>query len=60
MIYLGIGSNLGNRKNNIEKAKFKLLQKDISIVQSSNYYESLSWPNIKHPKFLNVVLKVNF
>ena len=59
MIYLGIGSNLGNRKNNIEKAKFKLLQKDISIVQSSNYYESLSWPNIKHPKFLNVVLKVS-
>ena len=59
MIYLGIGSNLGNRKKNIEKAKFKLLQKDINILQSSNYYESLSWPDIKHPKFLNVVLKVS-
>ena len=59
MIYLGIGSNLGNRKNNIEKAKFKLIQKNITLLQSSNYYESLSWPNTKHPKFLNIVLKIS-
>ena len=25
-IYLGIGSNLGNRRKNIELAKFKLIQ----------------------------------
>ena len=59
MIYIGIGSNLGNRKLNIEKAKFKIIQNNIEILQSSNYYESLSWPNIKNPKFLNIVLKVN-
>ena len=59
MIYLGIGSNLGNRKNNIEKAKFKLIQKNITLLQSSNYYESLSWPNTKHPKFLKIVLKIS-
>ena len=59
MIYLGIGSNLGNRRKNIEKAKFKIIQNKIKIIQSSNYYESLSWPNIKNPKFLNIVLKVN-
>ena len=59
MIYLGIGSNLGNRKNNIEKAKFSLIQKNITLLQSSNYYESLSWPNTKHPKFLNIVLKIS-
>ena len=58
LIYLGIGSNLGNRKNNIEKAKFELLQKNIFILTESNIYETLSWPNIKNPKFLNVVLKV--
>ena len=59
MIYLGIGSNLGNRRKNIEKAKFMMIQNKIKIMQSSNYYESLSWPNIKNPKFLNIVLKVN-
>ena len=59
MIYLGIGSNLRNRRKNIEKAKFKIIQNKIKIIQSSNFYESLSWPNIKNPKFLNIVLKVN-
>ena len=59
MIYLGIGSNLGNRKNYIEKAKFNIIQNDISIIKSSNFYESLSWPDIKKPKFLNVVLEIS-
>jgi len=57
-IYLGIGSNLGNRKKNIEKAKFYLMKNDIKIIQSSNYYESLSWPNEKNPKFLNIILEI--
>ena len=57
-IYLGIGSNLGNRIRNIEYAKFKLLQNNIKILQSSNYYESLSWPDPKKPKFINIVLEI--
>ena len=58
IIYLGIGSNLGNKKDNIEKAKFKLIQNNIKIIKLSSFYETLSWPNRKHPKFLNIVLKV--
>jgi len=57
-VYLGIGSNLGNKKRNIEKAKFELIQKNIWIEKSSNYYETLSWPNPKNPKFLNIVVKI--
>jgi len=57
-IYLGIGSSLGNRKKNIEKAKFKLLENGIKILQTSNYYESMSWPNPKNPKFLNIVVEI--
>ena len=57
-IYLGIGSNLGNKKENIEKAKFELSEKGIKILQSSKYYESISWPNPKNPKFLNIVVKI--
>jgi len=57
-IYLAIGSNLGNKKINIEQAKFELIKNNIWIEKSSNYYETLSWPNIKNPKFLNIVLKI--
>ena len=58
-VYLGVGSNLGNKKNNIEKVKFELIKNNIKILQSSSYYESLSWPNPKKPKFFNIVLKVS-
>ena len=57
-IFLGIGSNLGNRLNNIERAKFFLLENNIDIVSKSSYYETPSWPNPKNPKFLNIVLKI--
>ena len=57
-IYLGVGSNLGDKKKNIEFTKFKLIENNVKILQSSNYYESLSWPNPRKPKFLNIVLRV--
>ncbi len=58
IVYLSIGSNLGNRFCNIEKAKFELSNKGIFILKSSCYYETLSWPDPKKPKFYNIVLKV--
>ena len=57
-IYLAIGSNIGNKKQNIEKTKFKLIRNNVEILETSNYYESLSWPNQNNPKFLNIVLKI--
>ena len=59
MVYIGIGSNLGNRINNIEKAKYLLKSNGIDILKSSSYYETLSWPNINNPKFINVVIQSN-
>ena len=59
MVYIGIGSNLGNRIENIEKAKYFLNFSGINIIKSSSYYETLSWPNPKNPKFLNIILKVS-
>ena len=56
-IFLGIGSNLGNRIINIEKAKSLLLENDINFISVSNYYETSSWPDPKKPKFINIVLK---
>ena len=36
MIYIGIGSNLGNRINNITKAKYFLNLNGIKIIKSSS------------------------
>ena len=58
IVYLSIGSNLGNRLQNIERTKFELINNGINITKSSSYYESLSWPNPKNPKFYNIVLKI--
>tara|TARA_Y100000591_G_scaffold311999_1_gene315987 strand:- start:152 stop:628 length:477 start_codon:yes stop_codon:yes gene_type:complete len=59
MVYIGIGSNLGNRINNIDKAKYFLNLEGITITKSSSYYETLSWPDISKPKFINVVIQSN-
>ena len=59
MIFIGIGSNLGNRKLNIEKAKFYLYKNKIRFIKVSKYYETPSWPDPNKPKFLNIVLKVS-
>tara|TARA_B100001029_G_C15017657_1_gene428427 strand:- start:400 stop:900 length:501 start_codon:yes stop_codon:yes gene_type:complete len=56
--YLSIGSNLGNKKINIELSKYKLNNKDTEIIEVSNSFESLSWPNKNNPKFINVIIKI--
>tara|TARA_A100001011_G_scaffold391006_1_gene475560 strand:- start:3997 stop:4506 length:510 start_codon:yes stop_codon:yes gene_type:complete len=62
MIYLNIGSNLssvyGNRFKNIEKCLNLLISKDIKLTKISSFYETPSYPNPRHPKFINVSLKV--
>ena len=57
IVFLSIGSNLGNKSKNIELVKFKLKKYNIKIIKSSKNYETLSWPNKKKPKFINIVLK---
>ena len=57
LVYLSLGSNLGNRIKNLEKAKFLLFSNNVKILKVSNFYESNSWPDIKYPKYLNIALK---
>ena len=56
--FLSIGSNLGNKRKNIELAKSKLENNTIKITKSSKNYETLSWPDKKKTKFINIVLKI--
>jgi 2-amino-4-hydroxy-6-hydroxymethyldihydropteridine diphosphokinase len=56
-IYLGIGSNLGNRISNIEKAKSLLIENNVNLISVSSYFETPSWPDPKKPMFINIVIK---
>ena len=55
-IILALGSNLGNRVDNIEKTKFHLSHFCYSL-KVSKLYETPSWPNQSNPKFLNLIIE---
>ncbi len=57
-VYLAIGSNLGNKLNNIELAKFELEKKKIKILKSSSSYISRSWPDTTKPNYINIIIKI--
>tara|TARA_B000000460_G_C21374358_1_gene331044 strand:- start:50 stop:562 length:513 start_codon:yes stop_codon:yes gene_type:complete len=63
MILLGLGSNLpssfGDRFQNIDLAISYLELYEIKVMKKSSFYESLSYPNEKNPKFINVIIKVS-
>jgi 2-amino-4-hydroxy-6-hydroxymethyldihydropteridine diphosphokinase len=56
--YLGVGTNLGDRENNLNEA-LALIEEHIgSIVQSSAIYETEPWGFRSQDNFLNMVLVV--
>ena len=63
MLLLGLGSNLsssfGNRFKNIEMAISYLQSYEIKILNRSSFYETPSYPDLKNPKFINVVVDVS-
>ena len=59
IVFLGIGSNLGNKYKYISLAKFYLQFYGLKILKCSSNFETLSWPNPKNPKFINIVLKIS-
>ena len=57
-VYLAIGSNLGNKINNIEVTKFELEKYNIKILKSSSIYISDSWPDPDMPTYMNIIIKI--
>ncbi len=58
--FLSLGSNLGNKKKNLELAKYFLeMNPSIKILKVSNYYITESWPDKKKPFFLNIVIEIS-
>ena len=55
--YIGIGSNLGERKDNCHRALTLLKQKGIKITKKSSFYETEPWGYKNQPSFLNMVIE---
>lgn len=54
-VVLGFGSNLGNRRNNIEQAVKEIsLTSGFDLLARSNFYETEPWGYKKQNKFLNL------
>tara|TARA_B100001287_G_C22653798_1_gene516607 strand:- start:364 stop:882 length:519 start_codon:yes stop_codon:yes gene_type:complete len=57
-VFLAIGSNLGNKKHNIEKAKYLLEESEnFKIKKTSSYYKTKSWPDPSKPSYYNIVIE---
>lgn len=56
-VYLGLGSNLGNREKNIDKA-LELLSQRMKIEKISSIYDTEPMDNADQPRFLNIACKV--
>ncbi len=57
VIYLGIGSNLGNREDNCLKAVRALAEKGITVKKVSTLYETEPWGIREQPDFINLALE---
>lgn len=57
-IYLLLGSNLGNRQENLRRAAVHLNQEVGRIVCTSGVYETAAWGKIDQKDFLNQVLQL--
>lgn len=58
-VYLSIGSNMGNRRKNLERALKMLQSESDCIVAASHIYETEPWGNPNQPNFLNQAVKLS-
>ena len=56
--YLALGSNLGDKKNNLNKSMDLIQEEGIFIKKRSKFYSTKSWPNENFPNFINSILLV--
>ena len=58
IVYLGLGSNLGQRESNLAGA-IHLLGRQVRLLRTSSIYETAPWGYTEQPDFLNSVLEVD-
>ncbi len=58
-VYLGLGSNLGDREANLREALRRLEVAGISVVRRSSLYETEPRDILDQPRFLNAVVEAS-
>jgi len=58
IVYLSLGSNLGDRKKNLDRAIELLENKGIIVNKRSSLCETLPWGEANQPRFLNMALEI--
>jgi len=58
-IYLGIGTNLGDRRANLEQSISRIGEEVGSVLCESMIYQTKAWGVENQPDFLNQVIKVS-
>lgn len=56
LVYLGLGSNLGEREENLRQACAKLAENGVKVLAKSPVYQTAPWGGVEQPDFLNAVL----
>ena len=57
-IFLGLGTNLGNRKNNLNKSISLLNNSEkLNVLRKSKIYETSPMENLEQGYFLNQIIK---
>ena len=56
--YLALGSNLGDKKNNLNKSIDLIKKEEIFIKKRSKFYSTKSWPNENYPNYINAIILV--
>jgi 2-amino-4-hydroxy-6-hydroxymethyldihydropteridine diphosphokinase len=57
VVYLGLGSNMGNRQDNLDRA-LDLLSQRLRVGKVSSVYDTEPVGNTNQPRFLNLVCQV--
>jgi len=58
-VYLGLGTNLGSREENLKNAISKITELIGPVIKSSSVYETEPWGFKAESKFLNMVVEAN-
>ena len=58
LAYLSLGSNLGDKINNLNKSIDLIQKEEILIKKTSKFYSTKSWPNENFPHFINSIILI--
>jgi len=58
LVYLALGSNLGDKKTNLNNSIDLIEKEGILIKKKSNFYSTKSWPNENFPNFINAIILI--